>query len=85
MILKYKHSEEVFNLEGKNIKSSQKDIIIDSSNFINLMLNETIQDKTDEAVFIKEVLDNEKDNLSTPAYNYILNLLSEVVEMHIKI
>ena len=48
------------------------------------MLNETIQDKTDEAVFIKEVLDNEKDNLSTPAYNYILNLLSEVVEMNIK-
>lgn len=84
IILKYKNSEEVFNLEGKNIVASQKDIIIDSSNFINLMLNETIQDKTDEAVFIKEVLDSEKDNLSTPTYNYILNLLSEVVEMNIK-
>lgn len=84
VVLKYKHAEEVFNFEGKNITSSQKDMVIDSSNFIKLMLNESIQDKTDEAVFIKEVLDNEKENLSTPAYNYILNLLSEVVEMNIK-
>lgn len=84
VILNYRKSEEVFNLEGTNIISSKKDIEVDSSKFVSLMLNEQIRDKTDEAVFIKETLDNEIDNISKPVYDYILMLLSEVIESNLK-
>lgn len=86
IVLKYKPYEEVFSLEGKNIIESKKDLNIDTGNFVKLLLSDQHQEKTDEAVFIKEKLDEIKgsEEISDPAYNYILSLISEVVETQIK-
>lgn len=84
VVLKYKPFEEVFSLEGRNINESHKDIEIKTSNFVSLMLSDNVNEKTDEAVFIKEELDNMSSDFSKPAYDYVINLLSECVEEEIK-
>lgn len=86
IIIPHKSGKEIFNYEGKHVKSSLVDedfenIDLTNSVFVELLKKETISEKTDDAIYVRESLDSiyEKYEVKDSVKIVVNSLLNRVL------